>query len=106
MSKLSFHRFFIELNDRQAYVWQRLGDAEIIARIAPNYHCAHCLRNTPVKTSTNGWFCNQCEDVVNRAKQNPGTTIAMLSGKNEELECEVLQLKRKIRQLEDLLRHP
>lgn len=93
MGKLSFHRFFIELNDRQAYVWQRLGDAEIIARIAPNWACAHCLQQPPVDTSHNGWFCHRCEVRVDEARQNPGTIIAKLRGTNEELRQEISQLK-------------
>ena len=84
--------FGIRLDPRQAWAWQRLGNAQIRTLIAPAGICVQCGARPCQPHSRNGWFCYPCQDRLDQQNLLPMSEVAGLEDENRQLRAELAAL--------------
>lgn len=107
MKKGQKHRFIVEMDARQAWIWKRLGTVSALEKVAPSHWCAECGTATPDRDSLNGWFCRDCDAELKAADYQPGDEVAKLRRDNAHLQqinrdnAQMMQnMRRRLKRLE------
>jgi len=87
--------FGIRLDPRQAWAWQRLGNAQIRELIAPGGVCVQCGTRPTKPQSRNGWFCYPCQDRLDQQDLLPKPLVEALTEENRLLRAELAALRTK-----------
>jgi hypothetical protein len=85
--------FGIRLNDRQAWVWQRLGNHYIREWLAPQGLCLECRSLPSQPTTRNAWFCYACQDSLDQLSLLPEAAYQVLEDQNRDLRAEIEKLR-------------
>ena len=89
--------FGIRLDSRQAWAWQRLGQAAIRQLIAPEGVCVHCGHRQAEINTRNGWFCYPCQDDLDQATLLPPDHSTFLAKQNQQLRAQIKRLQAQIK---------
>ena len=85
--------FGIRLDPRQAWAWQRLGNAQVRSMIAPAGACVQCRARPCQPHSRNGWFCYPCQDQLDQQDLLPRAETEILEDQNRQLRAELATLR-------------